>query len=155
MDIAKRFAQLSHAKRLKVGACIVKDDVIVPGYNGTPAGWDNGCESKVYDLSRDFNGNYFPGHEVEYPLSDENGRYKLVTKPEVLHAEMNSLSKVAKSTLSANGATMYVTHSPCMECAKAIYQSGITHVCYETDYRSNDGIKFLKDSGVNVIKMGD
>jgi dCMP deaminase len=133
MDWAKRVAQLSHARRLQVGAVIVKDDCVISyGYNGMPAGWDNNCE-----------------HELKWP----NGEIRfLETKQEVLHAESNAIAKLAKSNNSGAGSSMFITHSPCMECAKLIYQSGIDTVYYDGDYRSDDGIKFLLQSGVKVVK---
>jgi dCMP deaminase len=153
MDWAHRAAELSHARRLHVGAVIVKDDTVISyGYNGMPAGWDNNCEYKDYDLSKDFNGNYFPDSEKEYPLEDEHGRYRLKTKSEVLHAEMNSLMKLAKSSNSGNHASMFITHSPCLECAKGIYQAGIKEVFYGEDYRLENGIYFLKKCGVKIEK---
>lgn len=154
MDVAYRFAELSHARRLHVGAIIVKDDRIISiGYNGMPAGWENNCEYKDYDLSKDIDGNYFPYSEKEYPLEDERGRYQLRTKPEVLHAEMNALMKLAKSTESGNAASIFVTHAPCMDCAKSIYQAGITNVYYSEDYRTTTGIAFLKQCDVQVRKI--
>ena len=154
MDWAKRTAELSHAQRLHVGSVIVKDDIVISyGYNGMPAGWDNNCEDKIYDLSRDFNGNYFPDHESQYPFSDEHGRYKLRTKPEVLHAESNAIAKLAKSHNSGLGADLFVTHSPCIECAKLIYQSGISRVFYGANYRDDAGIRFLEKSGIEVKQI--
>lgn len=133
MDVAKRFAQLSSAKRLQVGSIVVKDDRIISiGYNGTPAGWDNECET-VVDTG-------------ELPPT-------LITKPEVIHAEMNALMKLAKSHESGNNATIFITHSPCMECAKGIYQAGIKTVYYSEAYRSNNGIDFLEKSGVEVVQV--
>ena len=130
MDWAKRTAQLSHARRLQVGSVIVKDDCVISyGYNGMPAGWDNNCED-----------------ELHQPI----GRVNLVTKPEVLHAEMNSLMKLAKSHSSGDQASMFVTHSPCLECSKGIYQAGIKEVFYNEDYRTADGIHFLKKCGILV-----
>lgn len=121
MDTAKRFAELSHCERLKVGAIVVKDDRIISiGYNGMPTGWDNCCE--------------------------EDGK----TKDEVLHAEANALTKLAKSTESGDGAVLFCTHSPCIDCAKLIAQSGITDVYYEQDYRSKDGLIFLTKSGLLI-----
>jgi dCMP deaminase len=129
MQTAKTFAELSHARRLKVGAIIVKDDRIISiGYNGMPAGWSNVCE----DVSEDGS---------------------LQTKPEVLHAEMNALMKLAKSTESGNQASLFVTHAPCIECAKGIYQAGIREVFYMYDYRSDDGLRFLKKSNIIVEKL--
>jgi dCMP deaminase len=154
MDWAKRVAELSHARRLQVGAVIVKDDTVISyGYNGMPAGWDNECEYKDYDLSRDFNGNYFPYSEKEYPLEDQHGRYRLKTRPEVLHAESNAVSKLAKNNNSGQGADLFVTHSPCLDCAKLIYQSGIRRVYFGENYRDNSGIKFLEKSGVEVNQL--
>jgi len=152
-NIAHEVAKMSHARRLQVGAVIVKDDrVISMGYNGMPAGWENDCEYKVYDLSRDFDGNYFAYSYKEYPFEDEHGRYKLKTRPEVLHAESNAVSKLAKSNDSGDGADIFITHAPCMECSKLIFQSGISRVYYSEDYRDDSGIKFLRQSGVEVIK---
>lgn len=132
MDVAKRFADLSHARRLHVGAIVVKEDRIISiGYNGMPAGWDNDCENIV---------GYSGGEPV----------YK--TKPEVLHAETNAIAKLAKSNDSGDGADLFVTHSPCIECAKLIYQSGIRRVYFGKHYRDNAGIHFLKNSGVEVIQ---
>jgi dCMP deaminase len=133
MDWAARTAQLSHARRLHVGAVIVKDDTVISyGYNGMPAGWDNDCED-----------------EYRY----EDGGVTLKTKPEVLHAESNAIAKLARSTNSGLGATMFVTHAPCMECAKLIYQSGIGHVLYRNSYRDTSGITFLEKSGVEVTHI--
>jgi dCMP deaminase len=154
MDVAERFAELSSAKRLHVGAIVVKDDRIISiGYNGMPTGWDNNCEYREYDLATDINGNYFPDPDGHYPYADEHGRYALRTRPEVLHAEMNSLMKLAKSNESADGAAIFITHAPCMECAKGIYQAGIKEVYYKNDYRSSQGLDFLKQCGVKVTKV--
>jgi dCMP deaminase len=134
MDWAGRTAHLSHARRLQVGAVIVKDDSVISyGYNGMPAGWDNNCED-----------------EICYP--DAEG-VTLKTKPEVLHAESNAIAKLAKSTNSGLGADLFVTHSPCIHCAKLIHQSGISRVYYGENYRDDAGIKFLKQSGVDVEKF--
>ena len=133
MDWAERTAQLSHARRLQVGAVIIKDDSVISyGYNGMPAGWDNNCENVV-------------GFDNVGPV--------LKTKPEVLHAESNAIAKLAKSTNSGLGATMFVTHAPCMECAKLICQSGIGHVLYRNSYRDISGVAFLEASGVKVEQI--
>ena len=133
MDWAERTAQLSHAKRLQVGAVIVKDDTVISyGYNGMPAGWDNNCEEQF--------------------LGEDDTVY-LKTKPEVLHAESNAIAKLAKGHNSGLGADIFVTHSPCIECAKLIYQSGIRRVYYGAQYRSNDGVNFLKASGIDVEQI--
>jgi dCMP deaminase len=124
IDVAHRFAELSSCERRKVGAIIVKDNRIISiGYNGTPAGWDNCCEV-------------------------DN-----VTKPEVIHAEQNAIAKLAKSNESGLGAEMYVTCSPCVECAKQIYGAGITRVYYKECYKSNDGIKFLNKCNVETTQI--
>jgi len=130
-DIAERVSKLSSARRLQVGAIVVRDDRIISiGYNGMPAGWDNNCEHL-----------------------QEDGTLK--TRPEVLHAEMNALMKLARSYESGLGADLFITHSPCMECAKGIYQAGINRVYYGTQYRSREGIQFLKQSNIEVIKTGE
>jgi dCMP deaminase len=136
MDIAQRTAELSHARRLHVGAIVVKDDRIISiGYNGMPAGWDNNCED-----------------EIKWP----NGDIKfLTTKPEVLHAETNAIAKLARSNESGLGATMFITYAPCLDCAKLVYQSGINTVYYRNSYRSEDGIQFLEKAGVTVTQVKD
>ena len=124
MEVAKTFANLSHAKRLNVGAIVVKDDRIISiGYNGMPSGWENECEI-------------------------ENK-----TKPQVLHAESNAIAKLARSNDSGLGADIFITHSPCIECAKLIYQSGIKRVYFGEHYRSTDGLDFLKASNIEVINV--
>lgn len=154
MKTAEVFAELSSATRLHVGAIIVKDDRIISiGYNGMPAGWDNICEYKVY-MSGDAGG-WLDVEDIEHrwPFQDENGRYNLKSNAEVLHAESNAIAKLAKSTESGINATMFITHSPCLDCAKLIYQSGINWVIYRNSYRSDDGIVFLTKSGVRVEKL--
>jgi dCMP deaminase len=136
IDIAHRVANLSHARRLKVGAVIVKDDVITYGYNGMPTGWDNDCEEWV---------------AVNNPLSEDD--QELRTRPEVLHAESNAISKIARSTVSAQDADMFITHSPCIHCAKMIFQAGVARVFYSKDYSKSDGVKFLERSGIEVVKV--
>jgi dCMP deaminase len=134
MTTAETFAELSHARRLHVGAIVVKDDRIISiGYNGMPAGWDNDCED-----------------EIRYP--DAEG-VTLKTKPEVLHAETNAIAKLAKSNESGLGATMFITHAPCLDCAKLIYQSGIGSVLYRNSYRDTSGVTFLEKSGITVTQI--
>ena len=127
LQMAEVWARNSYCKRRKVGALLVKDrTIIADGYNGTPSGFENICE-------------------------DEDG----VTKPYVLHAEANAITKVAKSGNSSDGATLYVTASPCAECAKLIIQSGITRVVYRDAYRLTDGIDLLKRAGITVEQKGN
>lgn len=134
MDTAKIFAELSHARRLHVGAIIVKDDRIISiGYNGMPAGWDNNCEEVVEQ--------------------HEDGGQILKTKPEVLHAETNAIAKLARSSDSGLDADIFITHAPCLDCAKLIYQSGIRKVYFGANYRDESGIAFLKNSGIEVTKI--
>jgi dCMP deaminase len=133
MATAKIFAELSHARRLHVGAIVVKDDRIISiGYNGMPAGWDNNCEHELID-------------------ADEG--QTLITKAEVLHAETNAIAKLAKSSESGLGADLFVTHAPCMDCAKLIYQSGIKRVHYGVAYRDDSGIQFLQQSNIEVQQI--
>lgn len=125
IEMAEVWAKNSYCKRRQVGALIVKDRMIISdGYNGTPSGFENICE-------------------------DENG----VTKPYVLHAEANAITKVAKSGNSSQGATLYVTASPCLECSKLIIQSGIKRVVYKDEYRLTDGVDLLRQAGVEVEKV--
>jgi len=127
MNVAVEIAELSYAQRKKVGCVIVKDaSIISMGYNGTPAGFDNKCETI------------------------ENG--ELVTRPEVLHAESNAIAKVAKSPNCSDDADLYVTLSPCFECSKLIIQSGIKRVFYRELYRINDGIKLLEKAGIQCMQ---
>lgn len=132
LDVADRVSKLSRARRLKVGAVIVKDHRILSyGYNGTPSGFDNNCEIE---------------HE------DPMGRYSLITKPEVIHAEMNAILKVAQSHESTKDAVLFLTHSPCVDCSKSILQSGIKTVYYQLDYRCPSGLELLQKGGVTVIR---
>ena len=140
MKTAETFAELSHARRLHVGAIVVKDDRIISiGYNGMPAGWDNNCEDEIVVAVVDG----VPQREIK----------ELKTKPEVLHAETNAIAKLAKSNESGMGATMFITHAPCLDCAKLIYQSGISHVLYRDAYRDTGGITFLEKSGIQVEQV--
>ncbi len=149
MKTAETFAGLSSAVRLHVGAIVVKDDRIISiGYNGMPSGWDNTCEDKIYCDDGDWSEQQLPKTENLPWL-----RYKLVTKPEVLHAETNAIAKLAKSTESGNGATLFVTHAPCLDCAKLVYQSGINSVYYRNSYRSDDGLQFLQKAGVKITQV--
>jgi len=134
MKTAKIFAECSTARRLHVGAIVVKDDRIISiGYNGMPSGWNNNCEDEIK----------WPNGEIRF----------LETKPEVLHAESNAISKLARSSESGEGATMFITHSPCLDCAKLIYQSGIKKVFYGEQYRTTEGINFLEKCNIDIIKL--
>lgn len=125
MKVAEVYAQLSTAKRLQVGSIVVKDNrVISIGYNGMPSGWTNECE-------------------------DVNFK----TKPEVLHAETNAIAKLARSNESGLDATMFITHAPCLDCAKLIYQAGISTVYYRNQYRNTDGVEFLNKSNIEVKQI--
>lgn len=125
LRIAEIWSDNSYAKRLKVGAIIIKNKMIISdGYNGTPSGFENICE-------------------------DEHGN----TKPYVLHAEANAISKIAKSNNSSDGATLYTLVSPCLECSKLIIQAGIKRVVYKDDYRLPEGIELLKRANVKVDKI--
>ena len=133
MDTARRFAELSSSQRLKVGAVVVKDNRIISiGYNGTPAGWDNACEDHVYV---------------------DDMHVELKTKPEVIHAEANAIAKLAKSSEAGKDADMYITHAPCLDCAKLIYTAGIKKVFYRHAYRSTAGIEFLDKCNVEVEQL--
>ena len=162
MKTAKIFAELSHARRLHVGAIVVKDDRIISiGYNGMPAGWDNDCEYKEY-MGGGAGGWLSPKEIYEqWPFEEEDidpdlgyaRRYALKTKPEVLHAESNAIAKLAKSNDSGLGADLFVTHAPCLDCAKLVYQSGISRVYYGANYRDDAGVRFLKKSGIEVEQL--
>ena len=129
LNIAREMATLSSAERAKVGAILVKDNnIIAEGYNGTPHGFDNVCE--YYDPYINFS----------------------YTKPEVLHAETNAITKIARSTRSSDGSTLYVTTAPCFECSKLIIQAGITQVIYQDDY-IDDGLRLLNKAGIKTRKL--
>lgn len=147
MKMADITSELSYAKRLQVGAVIVKNhQVIGTGYNGMPTGWENNCENVefTYDERYTYNSN-------DWKFDEETKKYvRLKTKPEVLHAESNAIAKVSRSTESSEGSTLFCTHAPCIQCAKLIYQSGITNLYFKNHYRDDDGLKFLEKSGVCV-----
>lgn len=127
LDMAQVWSKNSYCKRRQVGALIVKNKMIISdGYNGTPSGFENVCE-------------------------DEDG----ITKPYVLHAEANAITKVAKSGNSSEGATMYVTTAPCIECSKLIIQAGIKRLVYRDNYRKTEGIDLLKRVGIEIVNLSD
>lgn len=144
MNIAKEVATLSHCVRSKVGAVLVKEgNVISFGYNGTPSGMENSCEDKYYAPQ---NADAWVDVEdilVEWPYRDSHGNYKLVTKMETIHAEVNAILKAAKTGASVDGSTLYLTLSPCLDCSKLILQSGIKRVVYLNTYRNLSGPNFL------------
>ena len=161
MKVAALTSTLSYAKRLQVGAVIVNGNkILATGYNGMPSGWDNNCESFEY-MSIDAGGWLDPEEIYErWPFVEDDidpdlgyaRRYRLKTKDEVLHAETNAIAKVSASTESSEGAVMFCTHAPCINCAKLIYQSGINSLYYRNTYRDVAGIEFLEKSGVSVTK---
>ena len=152
MATAKIFAELSHAKRLHVGAIVVKDDRIISiGYNGMPSGWDNNCEHKEYINPSNNRGEFA---SYDFDLTDDDGTmYRLKTNPEVLHAETNAIAKLARSNESGLDSDLFVTHAPCLDCAKLIYQAGIRRVWFGAAYRDDAGLRFLQNSGVTVEQI--
>ena len=136
MDTAERFAQLSSAVRLKVGAVVVKDNRIISiGYNGMPSGWTNECETEI-------------GHVL-----DESGNIvetRMKTKDEVIHAEANAIIKLARDGESGNGADLFCTHAPCIHCAKLIHGAGIETVYYRNSYRDTKGLDFLTTCNIGI-----
>ena len=152
MDVAERFSKLSSAKRLQVGAIIVKDDRIISiGYNGMPSGWDNNCEATIFVTKAEAQG--YDMVAQGYTETEKGNWTRLKTRPEVLHAESNALAKLARSSESGEGATMFITHQPCLDCAKLIYQSGISIVYFKEPYRLDTGLDFLQKSNVEVYKV--
>ena len=140
MKAAEVYSQLSSARRFHVGCVVVKDNTIIGiGYNGMPSGWDNDCEYQVTEYS-EVTKSWLTTGEIK-------------TKPEVLHAETNALAKIAKSTNSSDGATMFITHAPCLDCAKLVYQSGIKSVYYRNSYKNTDGLDFLNKCNVEVTMI--
>jgi len=127
MRMALEWAKLSHCKRAQVGSLIVKDGMIISdGFNGSPTGFNNDCEDE----------------------SNQTHWY-------ILHSEANAILKCAKNGSSCKGSTLYMTHSPCKDCAKLIHQSGITKIVYNTEYRDNEGIKFLSDAGLEIVFLNN
>ena len=133
MKVAELTAGLSRARRLQVGCVIVKDDNIISfGWNGTPPGWDNNCEDTVWH---------------------SNGERTLKTRPEVIHAEANALMKLCRAHSSSYGASLFLTHAPCVECAKMISSAGIDQVFYRQQYRNQDGINLLAKSNILMTEI--
>ena len=146
--MANMWGSLSKARRKKVGCLIVKDGgIISDGYNGTPSGFNNECEILESPSSSG-------GWDVDSLLSADNFNInKIITKPEVLHAETNAITKLAKSTQSSLGATMYITISPCVDCAKLIIQAGIERVVYKEVYRDLLGVELLEKAFIEVSAL--
>ena len=138
MKSAFNYAECSTAEKLKVGCVLVKDGRIISiGYNGMPAGWSNECETLSFWTE---DGRQLPTHVLR-------------TKPEVLHAEENAITKLARSTESGEGATAFITHAPCLSCAKLLYSSGIVEVYYTHPYRNTEGLDFLKKCKIGIDKL--
>ena len=151
LDVATRYSLLSTARRLKVGALVVKDDRIISiGYNGTAPGDNNDCEDVEYTYDqRDIVG-------ADWTYDETSKRWsRLKTKPEVIHAEENAIAKLARSHESGLGADMFITHAPCQQCAKMILQSGIRHVWYRENYKNTLGVEYLQRHGVECNQVHD
>jgi len=151
MEMAASWGSNSYSRRKKVGALIVKDNMIISdGYNGTPPGFDNNCE---YEMCSGI------GEKTDCTIYKKNNSCEgcqncvLVTRPYVLHAEANAITKLATSMNSSKGSTLYVTLSPCLECSKLIIQSGIKRVVYNEEYRETEGIELLRSAGIEVVKI--
>lgn len=157
LAMAEVWAQNSYAKRAKVGALIVKNgQIISDGFNGTPSGFDNCCED-VMCTCQWIHGCRKDARPISEVISPEHcsdcSDCKMVTKKEVLHAEANAITKLSRSTQSSDGATLYVTLSPCYDCAKLIIQSGIKRVVYKEQYRETSGLDLLKSAGIEVVNL--
>lgn len=163
MKMAFALSELSYSHRSKVGCIIVSPEgqIISQGYNGTPSGYDNCCEVMECTCKWIHGCQYtvepIADAQFDYCIKAADGypcdKLKLITKKEVLHAETNAISKCAKMMASTNGATLYVTLSPCFDCAKLIIQSGITRVCYSEKYRDMEGVEFLKKNGIKISQI--
>lgn len=156
MQVAYQFAKLSYASRRKVGCVIVKENQVISfGYNGTPKGFDNECEEINIETK------YYENPDVAIILEEDGfacndgccTKETQVTKREVLHAESNAIMKVAKSTMSCEGATLYTTTCPCFDCAKLIIQSGISEVYYTEDYRDMSGVELLQKANITTKQV--
>lgn len=148
MRVAEAVAETSSAVRLKVGAVAVKNNMVIgTGYNGLSSGYTGSCENKIYEHEEhSFISN-------DYPLEDENGRYRLETRKEVNHAELNLILNLAKSTESSKGCSIFLTHSCCDQCSKLLLDSGAKAVYYRHNYRSDEGLKYLIANGIEVTQI--
>lgn len=150
MSVAHECSKLSYAERRKVGAVFVKDrNILAYGYNGTPAGMPNDCENKIFRSTDDEVGQSYPFFDDEY------GEYRLVTKPEVIHAEKNAILKLASSSTSGKGSAVYLTLSPCLDCAQMMHSVGVEKVFYNEEYRDLTGVNFLRRQGIFTRLMTD
>lgn len=151
MEIAEIVSKQSSAKRLQVGAIVVKEDRIISiGYNGMPAGWTNECEKKVYADETNFQ-----SKDWEF-VEEDSGlllKYNTVTKDEVIHAEANAIAKLARSSESGENSTMFLTHAPCIHCAKQIYTAGVKKLYYRNTYRDTKGLEFLGKCGLEIEQV--
>lgn len=158
LRMAKIWAENSYAERRKVGCLIVKDNMIISdGYNGCPSGFENDCETLKCGFIDEFNMCPKDLRFIESSISKDKCKgcpyFSMTTKPYVLHAESNAITKLAKSNNSSVGATLYVTLSPCLQCAKLIIQSGIVRVVYIEKYRITDGLDLLERAGIEVVQI--
>ena len=142
MDISERISQMSFCERLKVGSICVKDGRIISmGWNGSAAGLDNVCEYTHYNFK-----------DTDRPIDGAEYTTERKTHPSIIHAEANMLGKLAKYGESSNGSTVYITHAPCLECAKTLYVAGVKNIFYKYAYRDNSGVEFLNQfSEIKVI----
>jgi dCMP deaminase len=153
MDTAERFAKLSSAKRLHVGAVVVRDHRIISiGYNGMPAGWSNVCEDTEYVGSDEQISSPEEMKRLGFTGTD-HGWYRLKTKDEVIHAEANAIAKMARDGDSGLGASLFCTHAPCVQCAKLISGAGISKVYYRNAYRDNKGLDFLSNCKIELEQV--
>lgn len=154
MDMAVRFGQTSEAVRLKVGCLIYKDGIIAEGVNGMPPGWPTEvCEDKIYAISYPEQKHGFESKREGYLYRDEDGAYKLITKPECRHAEIAALEKIWGKHETTQGAAMFISHSPCKNCSIKIHTAGIKEVYYRYEYRSSEGLKYLQSKGIKVEQI--
>ena len=149
MNVAKQCAEMSRAVRLKVGSVVIKNNNIISfSWNGMPAGWTNECEEKEWII-----GNIpqkYKDDQWIFKEEDSGAIYRMRSKPEVIHAEANAIAKLARGSESGEGSTMFLTHAPCLDCAKQMYTAGINKVYFREQYRDTLGIDFLEQCGVEV-----
>ena len=155
LRMARIWSENSYAIRRQVGCLIVKDRMIISdGYNGTPSGFENVCEDAYCNCYHDCTHKFLAGVQ-EFETCKDCTYAQLVTKPYVLHAEANAISKLAKSLNNSEGATLYVTDEPCLECSKMIIQAGIKRVVFWRDYHSHDGVQLLLRAGIKIDQISN